>query len=227
MTFPIHYRSSKCPTDDQIGEVLATEDLRTIGDFLEGVRDALRESNEDIHVLNQKVCTLASRIRRFFSRSTQRSGSIADSVLDCDFSHFETLGELFASWRDDIAAYFAELLDGRHDNNSHLIQRARDYLDEHFVDDVSLSALAERYEVSYSHLSKLFHDYSGLTFREYLLTLRLEKAADLLVSTDLPIKRVAYESGFRDTGYFIRQFKRKHGLTPVNYRKRGGGADSW
>ena len=210
------------PSDDRIGEVLASEDPQAVADFIEGVRDEIRDSIEDIDELNHKVCELASRIKRFIRSNSGRGDDRLGDILDCDFSHFDVLGQLFQSWIDDIDGYFSDLVDGRHDTNSRLIQQARDYLDEHYADDVSLSALAERYGVSYSHLSKLFHDYSGLTFREYLLSLRIDRAAELLLSTDMPVKRVAFESGFRDTGYFIRQFKRKHGLTPVNFRKRGG-----
>lgn len=214
------------PSEDRVGEVLASEDSRTVADFIEGVRDEIRQSTEDIDKLNRKVCEFARRIKRFIRVNSRYGDEQLQGMLDCDFSHFDVLGQLFQSWLDDINGYFTELVDGRHDSNSRLIQQAREYLDEHFTDDVSLAALAERYGVSYSHLSKLFHDYSGLTFREYVLTLRLDRASELLLSSDMPIKGVAYESGFRDTGYFIRRFKRKHGLTPVNYRKWGGGAES-
>lgn len=215
------------PSDDRIGEVLASEDPRTVADFIEGVRDEIRESIEDIDELNRKVCELSRRIKRFIRENSGYGDDQLRGMLDCDFSHFDVLGQLFQSWLEDINGYFSTLVDGRHDSNSRLIGQARAYLDEHYAEDVSLSALAERYGVSYSHLSKLFHDYSGLTFREYLLSLRIDRAAELLLSTGMPVKRVAYESGFRDTGYFIRQFKRKRGLTPVNFRKRGGsGEDS-
>ena len=214
------------PSGDRIGEVLASEDPRAVADFIEGVRDEIRESVEDIDELNRKICELSRRIRRFIRENSGYGDERLQGMLDCDFSHFDVLGQLFQSWIDDINGYFSTLVDGRHDSNSRLIGQARAYLDEHYAEDVSLSVLAERYGVSYSHLSKLFHDYSGLTFREYLLTLRIDRAAELLLSTDMPVKRVAFESGFRDTGYFIRQFKRKRGLTPVNFRRRGGSGDA-
>lgn len=205
------------PTDAELGEVLATEDVDTVGELLFGLRDAARETRDDMESLRRAVCRLAERIRRFMRRMGDTS--VADA-LDCDFARFDTVGELFGSWRTAIGDYFEDLRAGRGDAGSGLIDGVTAFLREHYRDDVSLGDLAERFEVSYSHLSKVFHDRVGVTFRDFVQNLRLDKAAELLRDTNLPVKSVAFEVGFRDTGYFIRRFKRRTGATPVHYRSQ-------
>ena len=58
---------------------------------------------------------------------------------------------------------------------------------------------------------------------EYVHTLRLEEAKQMLEAGDLPIEAVANEVGYEDASFFGRLFRRKVGLTPAQYRKRFGG----
>ncbi|MBL9153112.1 MAG: helix-turn-helix domain-containing protein [Verrucomicrobiales bacterium] len=71
------------------------------------------------------------------------------------------------------------------------------------------------------HLSRLFRQQHGLGFQAYLQKLRLEKAAELLANTRLPIARVAKRVGYGDVSRFGRHFKRRFGDTPAGYRREG------
>ncbi len=59
-----------------------------------------------------------------------------------------------------------------------------------------------------------------MRLQDYLTRARLDKAKDLLSNIDLKIKRIAYETGFKDPNYFCRTFKKKMGLNPTNWRVR-------
>ncbi len=68
--------------------------------------------------------------------------------------------------------------------------------------------------------SKLFYRETGEKFSDYLTRIRIEKAKELLTSTDKPIQEIALEVGFNDAGYFTRRFKSYEGTTPPgHYRK--------
>ena len=58
---------------------------------------------------------------------------------------------------------------------------------------------------------------------EYVHTLRLEEAKQMLEAGDLPVEAVANEVGYEDAGFFSRLFRRQVGITPSAYRKRFGG----
>jgi Transcriptional regulator containing an amidase domain and an AraC-type DNA-binding HTH domain len=72
--------------------------------------------------------------------------------------------------------------------------------------------------MGYSRFRKIFKETTGLSPNQYHLNLRLDKAKDLLTSTNLTINEVAYQTGFDSIFYFSRLFKKKNGLPPKEYR---------
>ena len=71
---------------------------------------------------------------------------------------------------------------------------------------------------SAGNLSRLFRQHHGLSFQGYLQKLRLEKAAELLATTQMPIARIAKRVGYRDVSRFGQHFRRRFGMTPGAWR---------
>lgn len=92
------------------------------------------------------------------------------------------------------------------------------YINEH-KGAVSFLNVCEKFNRSRSHISHLFKKSCGYSFKEYCNNLKLDIAADMLKTTDLPVTQVALESGFNDVSYFIKMFKTKFGLSPMKYKK--------
>ena len=90
--------------------------------------------------------------------------------------------------------------------------------------DVPMSEAAAASGVSPSHLSRLFHQSTGLTYQEYVRRFRLEQACKLLATTDRPVTAIAFESGFQSISQFHRSFKAVYGEAPLKYRKHQGQA---
>ena len=61
----------------------------------------------------------------------------------------------------------------------------------------------------------------GMTFIEYLIGTRMERACELLMTTDMKGFEIAYASGYNDPHYFSSTFKKLKGMSPMEYRKRG------
>lgn len=87
------------------------------------------------------------------------------------------------------------------------------------VGEVRLTDAAAACRLSPSHLSRLFHGSTGMTFQEYVSRFRLEKAGELLLSTDLPVTRIAFEAGFQSISQFHRSFRKVMRMTPREYRQ--------
>ena len=83
--------------------------------------------------------------------------------------------------------------------------------------DFTVGDIARILHFSPTYISKLFKREMGISLQLYLLNVRLEYAADLLIGGDLSIADVASTSGFNSTAYFIKQFKKKYGVTPKKY----------
>ena len=94
------------------------------------------------------------------------------------------------------------------------------YLHRNFRQPVTLTSAADYAHFSPSYLSKYFRENVGVTFKEYLTTLRLQFSAKLLSTTDCSITEVCFESGFRSLSNFINTFRKAYHISPSAYRKQ-------
>jgi len=101
------------------------------------------------------------------------------------------------------------------------VQRATAHIAFSLHMPLKLTDVARRIAfTSPGNLSRLFRQHHGVSFQTYLQKLRLEKAAELLVATRLPIARIAKRVGYRDISRFGQHFKRHHGQTPSEWRNK-------
>ena len=105
-------------------------------------------------------------------------------------------------------------------NNFYKIQRAVKYIEENYTAKVCLDAAASRACISKYHFSRVFRDIMGVTFKKYLVGLKMEKAKELLRRGDLSIAETADAIGYEEAAYFVKIFKQHAGCTPSEYRKR-------
>ena len=84
--------------------------------------------------------------------------------------------------------------------------------------DITLESISRHFHYNPEYFSRIFHRHTGQTLTQYLLTMRMEKARDILLNTSLSIKEVAWALGFVDEKYFMKTFKTHEGLTPTMYR---------
>ena len=101
----------------------------------------------------------------------------------------------------------------------YLINEIINYINENFPKDITLDTIAEHINISKSYLSALFKKHVGVSPYEYLLSVRLDKAKQLL-SYGENIADACYASGFGDYSHFIQFFKKRVGITPYQYRKK-------
>lgn len=104
--------------------------------------------------------------------------------------------------------------------NCSILKTAVDFIDSHYMDEeISLNTVANVANVSSNHFSALFSQNMGQTFIEYLTTLRMNKAKELLRCTGMRSSEIAGEIGYKDAHYFSYLFKKTQGMTPSDYRK--------
>lgn len=99
-----------------------------------------------------------------------------------------------------------------------MISRARMRIRESLESDLTIQQIAEELGVSYSNLRKLFKEHTGLSPATYQQELRLLRAKELLTTTELSIKEIAYRLNFESPDYFSAKFKAKMGLKPSEVR---------
>jgi len=101
-----------------------------------------------------------------------------------------------------------------------VITRAKEYIDKHQADDLSLAQVAKAVNTSTFYFCKMFRRATGLNFTDYVSRVRIEKAKNLLLNRNLRVSEIAYEVGFQSLTHFNRVFKKILGLSPTQYRSR-------
>jgi len=109
---------------------------------------------------------------------------------------------------EDQKAHFQEL------------QGVIEFLETHFVDDITVEKLAEIAEISVSHFNRRFRQLLRLSPMEYVSSLRIQEARRRLVTTGQSVGDIAIATGFFDQSHFTKRFRKSTGMTPLAYRKR-------
>jgi two-component system response regulator YesN len=102
------------------------------------------------------------------------------------------------------------------------IRRASEYMGNNYMKNITLTKMAEMSNISPSYFRYLLKQYTGLSFVNYLNQIRIDKAKQLLLESDIKIYEVSEMVGFASLSYFNRTFKGISGKTPNEYRKHMG-----
>lgn len=102
-----------------------------------------------------------------------------------------------------------------------LVKAAKEYMEEHYAEDISLADVAEKLGISQGYLSTMLKSSLGLGFVEYLHQIRIDHACCYLEQNYLKNYEIAYKVGFQDEKYFSKIFKKVKGVSPKEYRKKG------
>lgn len=106
------------------------------------------------------------------------------------------------------------------DGSMNLTEQIRRYIDEHYATGINLAQVAEHFNVSYSHMSKLFKTHFHMLFTDYLTDVRMHEATRLLTTTQLNVQEVATKCGYDNVFHFSRAFKKHTGVAPSYFRKQ-------
>jgi AraC-like DNA-binding protein len=126
----------------------------------------------------------------------------------------------------DLLAIFADHL-GEHGNQLALhtlhaeppvITRAKQFIRDHFREDLSLQIVSRSVNTSRFYFCKQFRKATGLSFTDFVTRTRIEKAKNLLLNPNLRVSEIAYDIGFHSLTHFNRAFKKIQGQSPSAYR---------
>lgn len=106
------------------------------------------------------------------------------------------------------------------------IRETKNYIWNHYAEDLNLEILAKNVNLAPKYLSDLFKREEHIGLIKYLNEVRLERAQELLASTHQRVQDIGKSVGYNSYSYFIKSFQRKTGLTPERYRKSDHGKDT-
>jgi AraC-like DNA-binding protein/ligand-binding sensor protein len=162
------------------------------------------------------------------SRATINSQNIKDdTLLNANNSYlkkieesadFHGIKEILSSFTDQMAERIFSFHGVRHFSS---IRKAERYIWENYTKKIGLQEIADAAGLSASYFSTIFKEEMGENLSNYLNRLRVDKAAGMLVSTNMPIREIAESCGFEDQSWFSKIFKNNTGFTPGKYREQG------
>lgn len=101
-----------------------------------------------------------------------------------------------------------------------LIFNVQNYIEMNLGEDLSLDTISSRFFVSKYYLSHCFTQATGYSFKEFIITSRISKAKDLLLTTQDEVSAIGETVGFHNASNFIRTFKKREGVSPLQYRNQ-------
>lgn len=183
-------------------------------------------------VFDLKYITPVQEQRRFDAFPLYRKDSGSRTFLDRlgDAAAISRQGENFYELR--LRSLFSELWESVYTwaascqsekplydpSDNDRIKKILQFMQQHYSEHLEVRAIAAHIPVSERECYRLFKNCLGMSPMEYLTTLRLAKARELLMSTQKNILEIAVETGFGNSSYFGKLFKQQHHMTPKQYR---------
>ena len=107
----------------------------------------------------------------------------------------------------------------KHLENAEKINDALIHMNNNYADEITTKGLSEMVHLSEGYFCALFKNVTGMSAKEYVLGIRINKAKELLTSTDMSVAEIGYCCGLLNPNYFTRIFRKTVGLTPCEFRK--------
>ncbi|HEA53667.1 hypothetical protein LCGC14_0683820 [marine sediment metagenome] len=188
------------PEEVIVGAYALFPELRTIEKMLEDAQFGIEfEHCPEIAeigelMLGVKALEGCARLSRFFS--------ILDRLTKCQYRKLSSLNLSHGS--DPIV--------------HEMLSRAMDYINEHFKENITLERVSEIANMSSAHFCRIFKKTYGIGFIDYVNSLRIEHACELLNNTSNPISSIGYECGYSNISNFNRNFRKYVGKSPSAFR---------
>ena len=141
------------------------------------------------------------------------------SVMEQWNENTDTIDGLVSNTQKMISQVMHQYLSDSKEDSHAVIQYARDYIDKHYADDITLALLADKININPTYLSAVFKETTGINYSSYLTAVRVEHAKELLRDIDMNLSEVASAVGYNSTRYFTRIFKQETGIKPSEYRR--------
>ena len=170
----------------------------------------------------QRFCTellveLDAPIRDLMPEDYPRHAFLSENLME--ILSLKTTGAV----QEHMVAHLQKLLEDLMESDEsvnavELIDRVKNYIQEHYADNLSLAVLSNVFFVCPAYLSRLFKKKTGINFVDYLTELRIEKAKEFLANPSMKVYTVAEMVGYENPRYFSRIFKDAAGMSPQDYR---------
>jgi len=144
---------------------------------------------------------------------------IQSNLFTKSYDAFDSLTSLRLYLKECLFEIQSQLRNEAYSSTS-MIDSAIEYIDAHLHEDINMASLSNYLSLNYSYFSKLFKKTMSISFKKYLVKVRMEKAIKLLNDPTMKIYEVSNSVGYDNANNFSRAFKSHYGFSPKNYRNK-------
>ncbi len=216
------YSRSDLYKENELIDLIKMGDRKKAKELLdELLGTTLFRSHEHIGVLKAR----ALEIIFIIARAAVEAGANLEEILGFKYQCIQNLSKddsqetLYYFLRKAFDQLFECIYQNRNIRHTRIFIKAKEFIWGNYNRDISLKKIAAAVEINPFYLSHLFRNEMGISFLEYLTSVRISIAKKLLQQTDLSIIEICLEVGYQDPSHFARIFRKQEGIRPLEYRK--------
>ncbi len=137
------------------------------------------------------------------------------------FQHFYDISHLLETYLDKAVS----LMNQNPEETNYAVSLVKQYINQHYREDLSLDALAELVYLSPNYLSNIFTKTAGESINKYIRQIRIQRAQELLLHTNMKIADISIQVGYPNPSYFCKIFQNQFGTTPERFRNPSSGKE--
>jgi AraC-like DNA-binding protein len=213
-----HQSNNINPNFETFSEALVTRNS-------EQIEKVLKNFIEEASVLAASAETLNAYVLKYvflynyFLRDIMKENKSEQDRLFMDIYEQYNIEDFYFWFIRLIKNTFAELSKKENNPTSTVVDMIEKVIMEHLKENISLEFIAEKVYLSPKYISRIFKEEKGVNITQFITDCKLKKAAKLLLETNISLEKMIVQVGFSSTNYFIKKFKEKYSITPVQYRR--------
>jgi len=162
-------------------------------------------------------CFMEIKDKFTFNYYDKKEEITPNEVVIKNINNRKSLHELLEYIKDEMITISSILCEN---SSEHAIRRIINYINTNYYKDLKVETLGEIFHYNSAYLGKLFKNYTKQSFNTYLDKVRIEKAKELLLGSDLKVYQVSEKVGYRNIDYFYTKFRKYEKLSPNQYKNK-------
>ena len=205
---------------DLILETIEDSNLEGIEEITETIFDKFKNEFVDPKVINLSINYLFYQMLKIISKM---SGDITEILYKYSLPKLDLSKLTLEQTKQKVIEFSIEssknIKSLRMNQAKGVLFKVEKYINENYDKSLTLKGIASIFFLNSAYLGQIFKREFGISFNEYLLKLRIEKAKEILLRTDMKIYEVSAIVGYKDVDYFVTNFEKLTKITPLQYRK--------
>ena len=198
---------------------LKTGNLPLTLDHIDMLFSKFKENNIDINTIQRICLEFIVNISTAMIQLNQDPNFIFDKLDVWNFLKTKTtLNDIQDTLKNTVDVLISKINNTRHSQKKDLINNVLKYVNDNYTSPLSLESVASKFYISPCYLSTLFRQETKINFKAYIKTLKMDKAKELLSTTNMTIQEISEFLGYRTASYFGEIFHAETGVLPSEYR---------